>query len=115
MQQLLFVGEIVVILLFAVLAFAKLGDVDTSINPAFSWFNPFTVDLGVLAQGVLLGLFIYWGWDTGRLDQRGDREQPRDSRTAAVASTFILLAIYSWSAPPLRRTRAGRNRRSGCV
>lgn len=93
-QQLLFVGEVVVILLFAGLAFAKLGDVDTSINPAFSWFNPFSVDLGVLAQGVLLGLFIYWGWDTGvsiNEETENSRETPG---TAAVVSTFILLAIY---------------------
>ena len=35
----------------------------TSIKPSASWFVP-NMSLGALAGGVLLALFIYWGWDT---------------------------------------------------
>ncbi len=64
-QQLLFVAEVIVILLFAGLAFAHLGEAEGSITPSLEWFNPFELGFGTLAAGVLLGLFIYWGWDTG--------------------------------------------------
>ena len=29
------------------------------------WFNPFNLSWTALIDGVLLGIFIYWGWDSG--------------------------------------------------
>ena len=32
---------------------------------ALDWFNPFAMSFSALLAGVLLGVFLYWGWDTG--------------------------------------------------
>lgn len=93
-QQLLFVAEVIVILLFAGLAFAHLGEAEGSITPSLEWFNPFELGFGTLAAGVLLGLFIYWGWDTGVSINEETENSAETPGTAAVVSTLILLAIY---------------------
>ena len=60
------------------------------------WFNPFTLPGGssALVDGVLLGVFIYWGWDSGVCVN----EESEDARTApgraAVMSTILLVLIY---------------------
>ncbi|MDQ8045244.1 MAG: APC family permease, partial [Patulibacter sp.] len=93
-QQALFVVEVIVIVTFSIACFAKAGGHPGHMSPSLEWFNPFGVSFGVLAQGVLLGLFIYWGWDTGvsiNEETENSRETPG---TAAVLSTVLLLAIY---------------------
>ena len=53
--------------LFAVVALVKVyaGDFPDSIDPSLSWLNPFEIDsTTALIDGVLLAVFIYWGWDT---------------------------------------------------
>jgi amino acid transporter len=61
-QRWLLSAEIAILGLFAVVALIK-GGVAT---PSIDWINPFHISsVGALADGVLLGLFIYWGWDSG--------------------------------------------------
>ena len=54
--------------MFAVVALIKVyaNHPAHSIEPAFSWFNPFEIQsFGALDGGILLAVFIYWGWDSG--------------------------------------------------
>ena len=60
-----------------------------------SWFNPFDISsISALNGGILLAVFIYWGWDSGV----SVNEETEDSSTApgraAIISTFVLVAIY---------------------
>lgn len=97
-QVLLLGTEIVVLVLFSVLAIAEVYGSDPpagSVKPSLSWLNPFAIgDWGALTGGVLVALFIYWGWDTAVTVN----EECEDSNTtpgkAAIWSTFILLAVY---------------------
>jgi amino acid transporter len=59
-----------------------------------SWFNPFDLSWGSLIDGVLLGIFIYWGWDSGVAVNEESRDKHRGPGKAAVVSTLILLLIY---------------------
>ena len=35
------------------------------VSPAWSWLNPFDIkSFGAMSSGLLLAIFIYWGWDT---------------------------------------------------
>ena len=57
------------------------------------WFNPFGIaSINALVGGVLLGIFIYWGWDSGV----AVNEETEDAGTApgksAVLSTSSSLA-----------------------
>jgi amino acid transporter len=96
-QQFLLGIEFVTLIVFAVVALIKVyaNHPAHSITPEFSWFNPFAIhSFGALDGGVLLAVFIYWGWDSGV----SVNEETEDPGTApgksAVISTFILIAIY---------------------
>jgi amino acid transporter len=96
-QQVLLSFEIATLTIFAIVALIKVyaNHPPHSIEPAFSWFNPFAVSsFGALIDGVLLGLFIYWGWDSG-VAVNEESENPNDGPgKAAVLSTILLLVIY---------------------
>jgi amino acid transporter len=88
--------EIFTLALFAVVSLIKVysGHPSASIRPTAEWFNPFNLSWGALIDGVLLGIFIYWGWDSGVAVNEESRDRHRGPGKAAVISTLILLAIY---------------------
>ncbi|MGA2926539.1 MAG: APC family permease [Solirubrobacteraceae bacterium] len=96
-QQALLGLEFFTLILFAVVALIKVyaSHPAHSIEPTLSWFNPFDVSsLNALDGGILLAVFVYWGWDSGV----SVNEETEDSSTApgraAIISTFILVGIY---------------------
>jgi amino acid transporter len=95
-QTLLLGLEIFTLVLFSVVSLIKVysGHPTGSIQPTADWFNPFNLSWGALIDGVLLGIFIYWGWDSGVAVNEESRDRHRGPGKAAVISTLILLAIY---------------------
>ncbi|MGA9874246.1 MAG: APC family permease [Solirubrobacteraceae bacterium] len=95
-QQFLLGAEILILTLFAVVAFSKVygGNPAGSIHPALAWFNPFALKFGALVDGVLLGVFIYWGWDSGVAVNEESEDPSEGPGRAAVVSTVLLLVIY---------------------
>ena len=106
-QVLLLGTEVIVLLAFAVVAIAKAFagttktvDVDgvattyESVKPSLSWLWPSGVSSSAIIAGLVVAVFIYWGWDTCV----SVNEEAKDSATApgkaAVLSTLILLGIY---------------------
>ncbi len=65
-----------------------------SVKPSLSWLSPKGVSTSDIIAGLVLAVFIYWGWDTCV----SVNEEAKDSATtpgrAAVLSTVILLVIY---------------------
>jgi amino acid transporter len=60
-----------------------------------SWFNPFHISsFKALLDGVLLAVFIYWGWDTCVTVNEETENAGTAPGRAAVISTLMLLAIY---------------------
>ena len=88
--------EIFTLALFAVVALVKVyaNHPTHSIQVSASWFNPFDLSFGSLIDAVLLGIFIYWGWDSGVAVNEESRDPNRGPGKAAVLSTVILLVIY---------------------
>jgi amino acid transporter len=95
-QQFLLGAEIAILTLFAVVAFAKVygGHPTGSIEPTLSWFNPFALKFGAMVDGVLLGVFIYWGWDSGVAVNEESEDPSEGPGRAAVVSTILLVVIY---------------------
>jgi amino acid transporter len=97
-QQVLLSLEVVVLIVFAVTALVKVygGNAPaTAIKPALSWFNPFhIVDLNTFAQGIILMLFIYWGWDSAVSVNEETKDRDKTPGRAAVISTVLLLVTY---------------------
>jgi amino acid transporter len=95
-QTILLSLEIFTLALFTVVALIKVyaNHPLHSIQVSASWFNPFDLGWGALIDGVLLGIFIYWGWDSGVAVNEESRDRTRGPGKAAVIATVILLLIY---------------------
>ena len=88
--------EIFTLALFSVVALIKVytGHPAASMHVSADWFNPFNLSWGALIDGALLGIFIYWGWDSGVAVNEESRDRHRGPGKAAVVSTLLLLLIY---------------------
>jgi amino acid transporter len=95
-QQILLSAEIAILTVFAVITFVKVyaNHPAHSIDPALSWFNPFAMKFGALVDGILLGVFIYWGWDSGVAVNEESEDANEGPGRAAVMSTIVLVLIY---------------------
>lgn len=96
-QNVLILAQVAFLLVFVVVAlyrvYAGTTDFD-SIKPSAEWLNPFGAGGAALTGGLLLGVFIYWGWESAV----NLTEEVEDSATApgkaGVWSTVILLVTY---------------------
>jgi amino acid transporter len=96
-QQLLLGFEFVMLMIFAIVALIDVysgNAASHSIKPQFDWFNPFAMNFGDLIVAMLLGIFIYWGWDSGVAVNEESEDSNEGPGRAAVVSTFLLVAIY---------------------
>jgi amino acid transporter len=96
-QRYLLGMEFVTLMIFAVVALATvyINHPKHSVQPALSWFNPFDISsLSALNGGILLAVFIYWGWDSGVTVNEETEDSSTAPGRAAVVSTFILVGIY---------------------
>lgn len=93
----LLTAEILTLAAFAVVALVKVyaGDAHPdSIHPALSWLNPFSLSPSELSAGMLLAVFIYWGWDTTATVNEETENPDEAPGRATVVATLILLGIY---------------------
>jgi amino acid transporter len=99
LQKVLLSVELVMLLVFSVVALVKVGTGNApsgSIGVAASWFNPFDVSsFSAFIRGLILMLFIYWGWDSAVSVNEETRDRNRTPGRAAVISTVMLLVTYT--------------------
>lgn len=89
-------AELVILGAFSVTALVKVyaSHPPGSMPVKLSWFSPFNMSSGALTAGVLLAVFIYWGWDTTVTVNEETRDASRTPGIAAVVSTLMLLGTY---------------------
>jgi amino acid transporter len=93
----LLAAEIFTLALFAVVALVKIyaGSAPAaSVHPSISWLNPFSLSPSEISAGMLLAVFIYWGWDTTATVNEETEDPGEAPGRATVVSTLILLGIY---------------------
>lgn len=87
-QRVLLTIEFVMLVIFAVVALVRVATGNAppgSLTPSVSWFNPFALDsFGTLVTGVLLMIFIYWGWDSTVSVNEETADKERTPGKAAV-------------------------------
>ncbi|HEY6761961.1 MAG TPA: APC family permease [Baekduia sp.] len=96
-QRWLLTAEVATLAAFAVVALAKvaLTDVPTEAGISLSWLNPLHISsVHALIDGVLLGIFIYWGWDSGVAVNEESEDAHTGPGRAAIVSTLLLVLIY---------------------
>ncbi len=97
LQRFLLSIEVVMLLLLSVVALVRVGighHPSLSITPSLTWFNPFQKGFSAFVSGLILMLFIYWGWDTAVSVNEETADKEKTPGRAAIISTFILLITY---------------------
>lgn len=93
----LLAAEVITLALFAIVALIKVYSGDAGLNavhPDISWLNPFSLSPSEISAGMLLAVFIYWGWDTTATVNEETEDPGEAPGKATVVSTLILLGIY---------------------
>ncbi len=95
-QRILLTIEIIMLLVLAVTALAKTeaSHPAGSISPSFAWLLPTHLSLSAFISGLILMLFIYWGWDTAVSVNEETKDKAKTPGRAAIISTVILLLTY---------------------
>jgi len=98
-QRVLALAQVGALLLFIVVAAFELifGDAGPkSIDPSLSWLNPFAAGSfeDVIVPGALLGVFIYWGWESAVNLTEESEDSARAPGLAGIVSTVTLLGTY---------------------
>jgi len=65
-----------------------------SLHPSFSWLSPSHLPVSAFVSGMILMLFIYWGWDTALSVNEETANKSRTPGRAAIISTVLLLVTY---------------------
>jgi amino acid transporter len=89
--------ELVMLVLFSVWALVKVhvNPAHGAVDPSLSWLKPSGFGgVSAFTAGLLLAVFIYWGWDTAVSVNEECEDANRTPGLAAVLSTVILVLIY---------------------
>ena len=86
--------------MLSVTALVKVGNGSAPaghLTPSFSWFNPFHISsFSAFASGIILMVFIYWGWDTAV----SVNEETKDSKPRRRAGRRSSRRSSCWSPTP---------------
>ena len=113
-QKALLCIEIVMLLVLSVTALVRVGTGNhpaESLHPTSSWLNPFGLPFGAFATGLILMVFIYWGWDTALSVNEETKDPAKTPGRAAILST--LHPAGHLRAGHLRRAVLRRHRHQG--
>jgi amino acid transporter len=98
-QKILLSIELTMLVLLSVVALVKVGSGNAPpghLTPSISWLNPFHISsFSAFASGIILMVFIYWGWDTAVAVNEETKDKTRTPGLAAIFSTIILLVTYA--------------------
>ncbi len=102
-QTVLLALELTTLAVFAVAALVRVATDPPagSVPFALDWLNPLTIvgadgsfDSSALAAGLLVTLFIYWGWDSTATVNEESQDPTEGPGRASIVSTLILVLTY---------------------
>jgi amino acid transporter len=96
-QKALLSIEIIMLLVMSVTALVRvLGSHPPpgSLRPSLSWLSPAHLPVSAFVSGIILMLFIYWGWDTALSVNEETANKARTPGRAGIISTVLLLVTY---------------------
>ena len=96
-QKALLSIEIILLLVLSVTALVRvLGSHPPpgSLHPSFGWLSPSHLPISAFVSGIILMLFIYWGWDTALSVNEETANKSQTPGRAGMISTVLLLVTY---------------------
>jgi amino acid transporter len=97
-QRVLLSVEVVMLLVLSVTALVRVENghhPKGSVSPSFGWLLPSHLTLSAFISGIILMLFIYWGWDTAVSINEETKDKNKTPGQAAIISTIMLLITYA--------------------
>jgi amino acid transporter len=97
-QKALLSIEVTMLLVLSVVALIRVGNGNhpaVSVHPSWSWLSPSGLPFGAFASGLILMVFIYWGWDTALSVNEETKDPHKTPGRAAILSTLILVVTYA--------------------
>jgi amino acid transporter len=97
-QRILLSVEVVMLLVLSVTALVRVGNGHHpagSVTPSFGWLLPTHLTFSAFVSGLILMLFIYWGWDTAVSINEETKDKAKTPGRAAIISTIMLLVTYA--------------------
>jgi amino acid transporter len=98
LQQMMLGAEFVILILYSVVAIVKSyggSALKGASHISASWFNPFGIHgFSNFTEGILLAVFIYWGWDSGVSVNEETEDSSSAPGRAALTSTVVLVLIF---------------------
>ncbi len=93
-QIVLVLFQLAVLLVFAVVAFAKSGDSATGIPFSLDWFSPSGLTLSAFIAGLSGSIFAFWGWDTALTVNEESVDADKTPGRAALLCVVSILLTY---------------------
>jgi amino acid transporter len=96
-QKALLSIEITMLLVLSVVALVRVGTGNhpaVSVDPSWSWLSPAGLPFSAFASGLILMVFIYWGWDTALSVNEETKDPEKTPGRSAILSTIILVVTY---------------------
>src|SRR6516164_2878541 len=97
-QKVLLTIELVMLAVLSVTALVRVysgNHPPESVHPSLSWLVPTNISLSAFLGGIILMLFIYWGWDTAVSVNEETKDKTKTPGQAAIISTVLLLVTYA--------------------
>ncbi|HEY2128850.1 MAG TPA: APC family permease [Streptosporangiaceae bacterium] len=95
-QKTLLSIEITILLVLSVTALIRVygSHPPGSLHPSLNWLSPSHLPVSAFVSGLILMLFIYWGWDTALSVNEETADKSRTPGRAGIISTVLLLVTY---------------------
>jgi amino acid transporter len=96
-QKALLSIEITMLMALSVVALIRVGTGNhpsQSIHPSWSWLSISHLPFSAFASGLILMVFIYWGWDTALSVNEETKDPAKTPGRSAILSTIILVVTY---------------------
>jgi amino acid transporter len=97
-QKALLSIEITMLAILSITALVRVGNGNhpaESIHPSWSWLSFSGLPFSAFASGLILMVFIYWGWDTALSINEETKNPKKTPGRAAILSTIILVVTYA--------------------
>ncbi|MBX7434591.1 APC family permease [Mycobacterium sp. Y57] len=86
--------QMLVLLVFTVMAFAKAGSSPTGISFSWDWFSPAGLTLSAFIAGLSGSIFAFWGWDTALTVNEETKDSDKTPGRAALLCVLSILLTY---------------------
>ena len=97
-QRILLTIEVLMLLVLSIVALVRVGNGHHpagSVHPSLGWLLPTHLTFSAFVSGLILMLFIYWGWDTAVSINEETKDKAKTPGRAAIISTIMLLVTYA--------------------